>query len=264
MKKDVEVLLSTVKMTSIKALNLKKKNITNNLIIVNQLMNKDEEYITDGIKVYDTREKGISKSRNRLIDMSTAEVCIMTDDDISFVKDYEEKIKEAYLNYPEADIITFNLKKGDQILGPKKDKKLNYLDLFRIFSVQISFKRAKVLAKGLRYDENFGIGSDIINIGEENIFLTDAYKKGLKIYHIAQVLIEHPDEDTTGEKWTVATTIDKGATAKRTLGFLSFTLLTYMVLTKRKYYNKEMGTFKFIKHYLAGGRKYLAIKKGRL
>ncbi len=257
----LDVLLSAYKMSSIKELKLAKKNIGKNLIIVNQMMDKEVSYISDGVEVYDVKEKGISASRNLLIELSQADICVMTDDDISFSKDYREKLLAAYAKYPEADVITFNLKKGKDIYGFDRDKKLNYIDLFRILAVQISFRRDKIITKNIRYDENFGIGSGIINIGEENVFLTDCYKKGLKIYHIAQTLVEHPDEDTTGEKWTVASIEDRAATAKRTLGIFSFSLFIYTLITKRKFYRKVMSTKEFVKAYYRGYAKYKKIRK---
>lgn len=261
MSKKLDVLLSTCKMKDIKQLNLKAKNLRSDVVIVNQMMEKDKLYERDGVSIYDTAEKGISKSRNKLIELSDADFCIVTDDDISFKKDYQEILLSAYETYPDADIICFSLKKGDDIYGIKKSKKLNYLDLFRVFAVQISFKRESINDINLKYDENFGIGSSIINIGEENIFLTDAYKKGLKIYQIPDILVEHPDEPTTGEFWSKEVVIDKGAVAKRTLGIFAFMLLTYMLLTKRKFYKKEMSSFEFFKHYRLGFKKYNKIRK---
>lgn len=264
MSKKLDVLLSTCKMKDIKELNLKDKNLSSGVLIVNQMMKQDKAYKRDGVSIYDTAEKGISKSRNKLIDLSKADICIATDDDISFKKDYKEILLEAYDKYPDADIICFSLKIGDKVFGVKKAKRLNFIEILKVFAVQISFKRESLNRVGLRYDEDFGIGSDIINIGEENVFLTDAYKKGLKIYQIPDILVEHPDEATTGEHWSKEVIIDKGAVAKRTLGVFAFTLLIYMLLTKRKFFKEEMNSFVFIKNYRLGYKKYNNIRKRKI
>jgi len=104
---DIEVLMSTCNKNSIAELDLDSRNIKEKCVIINQMAEKYKEEINDTIKMYSYPEKGLAKSRNKLIEHSTGDIGIITDDDISFDADYDKKLEEAYTKYPKADIITF-------------------------------------------------------------------------------------------------------------------------------------------------------------
>ena len=93
---DVQVLISCCNIKKIQDLDLKKKNIKN-AVIVNQFMPKYSEEKKGNYAMFSYNEHGIAKSRNRLIENSTADIVIISDDDISFVENYDLKIYFPYL-----------------------------------------------------------------------------------------------------------------------------------------------------------------------
>ena len=116
----VEVLMSTLELKNEKEYieKIEKAQIKTNVTIVNQKKEvkkkeikktiqkpKSKRYIKkDKIerKIYTYQEKGASKSRNKLIELAKGDICIFADDDIIYEKNYEEIIKKAYKENPEA------------------------------------------------------------------------------------------------------------------------------------------------------------------
>lgn len=252
---EIQVLMSTCNKNNIEDLNLEKKNIRERCIIVNQKSDKYKEEIIDTIEMYSYKEKGLSKSRNRLIEHATGDIGIITDDDISFFANYDKVLENTYRKYPQADVITFCTKKGENVIGPKKMKKHSLYSIMTIASFQISFRISSIKNYNIKMDELFGLGAKY-KAGEENIFLYDCKKKGLNVIHIPVVINEHPDEATTGEKWDTDLIKTKGAFSYRVLGRLHFLFLIYFSVFKYKFYKKTVSISNFAKIYMTGVKEY--------
>lgn len=251
----VQVLMSTCNRKKLAELKLKGRNIVNSCVIVNQFAKEYKEEVKAQTVMYSYPEKGISKSRNRLIEHATGDIGIITDDDISFMPNYEALLEEAYLQNPDADVITFNTKKGTEVLGFPIAKKHNLYTIMTIASFQISFKTETIHKLGLTLDENFGLGARY-KAGEENIFLHDCLKHHLKVIHIPIILNEHPDEATTGEKWDQALVEAKGAFSYRILKGFHWIFLLYFVALKHRNYKENLTVGQFIKSYYRGLKEY--------
>ncbi|MDQ5886419.1 MAG: hypothetical protein QG628_816 [Patescibacteria group bacterium] len=104
----IQVLISTMNQQDIKKL-IKEMN-TKSAVVVNQVTENiivPKDIRTSLITAISITERGLSKSRNRAIKAATAEVCLIADDDMYYVDSYENIVTEAYVRYPDADIITF-------------------------------------------------------------------------------------------------------------------------------------------------------------
>ena len=254
----VEMLISSCKLNKIKELSLEKKNITN-AIIVNQFMPKESVQKEKNYIMYSYNEKGIAKSRNRLLEHMTGDIEIITDDDISFNKNSVEIIEKAYKEN-DADIIIFNLKKGNEIIGKNKKMIYNSLSIMSICSCQITFRSESIRKNNIKFDEKFGIGSTFIS-GEENIFLDECLKNNLKIIHIPLVINNHPEEETTGEIWNDKVIKSKGALMYRLHRKTYIIFLMYFAILKHKQYKKNYSFFKFIKIFNKGKKEYKNLNK---
>lgn len=238
----IEVLISTMNRKSINDLELEKKNILENCIIINQITNNELEIINEeleekNIKMISYREKGLSKSRNRALENSTADIIILTDDDISFLENSLLKIKDAFRENQDADILTFKFEKDDSSKNKKYKKNVfihNYKTIRKISSVEIAIRRESIIKKNIRYDENFGLGARYIS-GEENIFLKDCLDKGLKLKYIPTLIAKHPNEsESTPYNWTESYMESKGPLAYRLYGTLGYIYFILLILSKRK------------------------------
>ncbi len=161
---------------------LAKSNINCNAIIINQCNQDNIEYLDNNINWIDSKDRGLSKSRNLAIKNSEADICLIADDDETFYRLCEKIIIEAFDTYLDYDVIIFNVdnlnKKNSKIIYD-----IGYLEAMRISSIQIAFRRDKIVKNNIWFDEQMGSGTGNGG-GEENKFLFDCLKAGLKIRHV--------------------------------------------------------------------------------
>ena len=147
----IEVLVSTMNLSNTKEL-IKNMNIKTKYTIINQT--KNIEAIQDN-NVYNYNEKGLSKSRNRAISHATEDICLIADDDVKYIDNYEEIIKNAYKKYKDADIITFHIKSlnPERPIKKVKSNRINQITAMRIISSQISFKKQSLINNNIIFDD---------------------------------------------------------------------------------------------------------------
>lgn len=235
---------------------MKRSNIQSNCVIINQCDEDEKEQIElDNNKAclwINSKERGLSKSRNMAIQNSKADICLIADNDEIFDDDVEEKILKAYKELPRADIIVFNLH-NKQTKLKNKIYKLKRLECLRVYSLQISFKRQSVIENNLKFDINLGAGTGN-GAGEENKFLLDAYDKGLKIYHypinIARMV---ENESTWYTGYDEEYFYKRGASTRYILGFwLSCVYAIYFLTFKYKEFKDNISMIKALKSTFAG------------
>ncbi len=259
---DIEVLVSTMNLQNQEKL-INKMNIKKNLII-NQVKEKKLENIENGEnRLYSYEEKGLSKSRNKAIEHSNSEICVIADDDLRYEDNYEKIIEEGYNKYPDADVIAFHVQNVNKKMEKKKRKegKQNLFTSMKIQSVQMTFRKKSILKKNIRFDEKIGAGTWLYS-GEENVFLADCIKKGLKIYYIPKKIATIMSNDSSwlkngrGKQYFQA----KGATFYRISKILYPLLVLQYAFRKYKRYKKETNLNSAIK-YMIEGKKIYKIKE---
>ena len=194
---DFEILISTVSQTSLDFLNPMFKGQdfrAYNLLIVNQNSNSADlvsEY--KNIRVFNSSEKGLAKSRNTAIKNALGTVCLFADDDVVYEKDFKQIIMSAYKTYPDSDIITFKMKdfNGNDFRDYPKHKLHDKKSLATANAVVISFKK-QAIKNHVFFDTLFGLGSEFPT-GDEYIFLRAALNKGKIITFEPTVILKHPD-----------------------------------------------------------------------
>lgn len=137
---------------------------------------------------------GLSKSRNvGLLNVETKYAYIM-DDDVLFESDKIKKLVD-WMESNRVDIATcqFRFESGSY---PKnynsKPFKHNMLSAAKVSSVEICVSVGRLREKGIRFDERFGLGTDLPS-GEEYIFITDCLKAGLNVWFYPVTIGVHPD-----------------------------------------------------------------------
>ena len=133
---------------------------------------------------------GLSRNRNNALNMATADICLIADDDNRYTPEYIDTILDSWKGNPDADILTFQAQ--DYSGRPLHPYPAPY-----VCSVEISFRRSSVLEKGLSFDERFGLGSPLLCAGEEEVFMADARRAGLNVRYIPQVIVQ-TEGATTG------------------------------------------------------------------
>ena len=133
--------------------------------------------------------RGLSRNRNHAIEAATGDVVVMADDDNRYTEELVANIFEAYNQHPEADVIHF------QALD-MEGKPLHPYPAPYVSSVEMTFRRRVKV----RFDERFGLGSNTLCAGEEQVWMKDARTQGYHIIYIAQPIVMTP-RGTTGENF---------------------------------------------------------------
>lgn len=178
---------------------VEKMNIKTDAIIANQCdVNSIEQFSVgkQNITYLNFAERGVGLNRNNALMRANADVCLFADDDMVYEDDYVQTIEKAYAEFPDADVIIFNLIEKEAkryiIEKPSRVGKLNFL---RYGAARVSFKLSSVRANGIYFNQCFGGGTEHSH-GEDSIFLADCLKKGLRVYaypaYIATLTEERP------------------------------------------------------------------------
>lgn len=211
-------------------------------------------------KVFSFEERGLSKSRNRALSNSNSDICIIADDDILYVENYEEIIINSYNEYKDADLIIFDFSTSDKIRTCSKisnnPKKISRLESLKVASVRITFKRNSIISNNIKFNENFGAGS-IFSAGEENLFLNECFKAGLSVYYVPKVICDVSFEESTWFKGYDENFFKgKGAFGLAMFGRFSNIYILQFLIRKYKMYNKTMSFYKALKFCFKGKREY--------
>ncbi|WP_245539765.1 glycosyltransferase family A protein [Psychroflexus tropicus] len=231
------------------------------LLIINQTR-LEEDLISnvEGIRVINSREFGLSKSRNLGIENASGDILLIADDDIEYLPDFDKTILEAYQTYNEASLISFQfLADRPEYMKcyPKKD---GYTKSRKqsLTSFEISFLRADIQSNKIIMNENFGLGA-VFPSAEEQVFKDDVLKKGLKIAYVAKPIVKHFGK-TTGYDQSDVDFI-RAITAQK---FLSYGTYSYLWLFKFVFFlyrHRYISFFEQVKAYQTGMRAILEIKE---
>lgn len=264
----IEVLISTMHQKNMDIFSL--MNIKTDALAVNQC---DYEYIQESKKDGDNthrmislNERGLSRSRNTAIFNSSADICVIADDDLVYKDDYPQVINEAYEKYPDADVIAFSVPSTNALRPTKflRDGNVNALQSMKLSSFQLTFKRERVIEKNISFDTLFGAGS-LFTCGEENIFLIECLKKGLKIkYSGSEIAVVNHRESTWYEGFNELYFKTKGAMFYRMSKAFWMPLIIQFAIRKHMLYKSSVSFVTAVKYMFQGKSRYRVIAlKGR-
>jgi glycosyltransferase involved in cell wall biosynthesis len=172
------------------------------IVIVNQTKGKPMVSTYENIKVINSTEFGLSKSRNLALANATKELLVIADDDVIFKSDFELKITRAFNHFQNPAVIKFCSEKAENVgtyqYQKQRKNALNWLDVLNTISVEIVVNRRHVSAKKVRFDERFGLGSTF-GAGEEQVFLAQLKEAGMELCFEPEILVLHPQVTTTNK-----------------------------------------------------------------
>lgn len=156
---------------------------------------------------------GLSHNRNNALRHATNDVLLIADDDERFDGQGLTQILRTYEEQPDLDIALFRVK-GMSKYYPSEAMPFQRKDFRGAYcpaSVEISMRRTSV--QHLHFNPHFGLGSEYLSAGEEQVFLYDALMAGLRVQWFP-ILIAETSEGTTGERFLSDTRVQrsKGAT----------------------------------------------------
>lgn len=257
---DLEVLIST-QLNNIDF--LRKHNINANCVVINQC---DYDSINTKLDLSgrviwtDSSTKGLSISRNLAIRSSSADICLLADDDLIYVDGLSELIINEFKRNESADLIVFlvdHLKGGDVNFWPSP-RRLRYLSSMKISSVQIAFRRESIISNSIYFNENFGAGAKYYS-GEENIWLWACLKKRLKIFYSPVKIASLLDSDSSWfEGYNERYFISKGAAFTAMSQYFSLILIFQFAVRKNSLWKGRVSFRNSVLWMLKGRSMFLS------
>ena len=203
-KQDLEILVSTMNRNSLDFLipMFPFCHFSDfSILIVNQT-EENKLLVSDfpSIRVINSFEKGLSKSRNLALKNAIGKIVLIADDDVIYMNDFDTKIIQAYNQYDNKAVISFCIEKPNGLLfkkySPNAKKNLSLMELFNVLSIEISLNKLILDKLGITFDENFGLGSEF-QMGEEAVFLSDIKNKNQQIAFVPSIIVIHSEISST-------------------------------------------------------------------
>lgn len=239
---DLEILVATMHRTSLDFLHgmFSETPVGDfKILIINQtdensLLNSENK----NIRVINSFEKGLSKSRNLAINNAVGPICLNVDDDVVFIKGFDEIIVDAFNEYKNP-IITFQTlttEGKDYWKYPKKAMPHNRFVTQKTLSIEIAFLVEELKSKNLFFDERFGLGAQFED-AENFVFLSDAKKKRMMPFFIPKYITKHPPLSSSDAVETDRLLYAKAAIKAYAYGNLSYLwVLKFVSFIVRKKY----------------------------
>lgn len=161
------------------------------------------------------------------------EICLIADDDVRYDSNGIDTILSSFRNHPEAGLVFFRIATPQ---GSPEFKRYSDSPCYvtrpvlsgdgYLSSIETAFRLEPVAAAGVRFDEDFGIGSsEHPEGGEETVFLSDCLKSGIRALYLPEYVVQHPYESSGKSAKTVAKADMMLAVCLRTTGTFSFETL---------------------------------------
>lgn len=266
-REDFEILVATKNRSSLDFLEVMfpfEHFSSFNILIINQSQNSRCTSNFTSVRVINSQEIGLSKSRNLAIKNASKKICLIADDDVVYFPDFDTEIITTFNQNPKASIITFNHQRIGKTEPHHKSKRgcsHSQKTIENVCSIEIAFQVKDVKDNTISFDENFGLGS-YFETAEEYLFLRDAIKLSLTLLFCPIVIVSHPllsSGENQGD--------DKILLARAALFYKTKTNLAYIWLLKYVFFlsrNNYINWDECISKYkmgLLGIKKYKKLVK---
>lgn len=222
---------------------IRSSRLTGDVTVINQCDREDfREYPTpDGTaRIWSVTDRGLTRSRNLALEKARGDICMLCDDDETFLPGYADTIRAAYDRNPRADILIFKMVNRPPSF-PDREMDLGFPAIMKVSSWQISFRRQRLLDSGVRFDTHLGAGTG--NGAEEELkFLLDALRAGLRIRYVPEAVASVAQEVSTWfTGFDEAFFVNRGATTRYIFGTVPAAAYgVYYVLRKKHLYQDNL------------------------
>ncbi|TEB43789.1 glycosyltransferase family 2 protein [Flavobacterium circumlabens] len=238
-----------------------------NILIINQSLNKVLSSDFDSVRVINSTEKGLSKSRNTAIQNASKKICLISDDDVVFAENFRKDILLAFQNQEKADIITFNHQRIGAVQPQKKwDSAFRHTSktIWNVSSIEIAFKVEEIKKKNITFDTNFGLGS-FFETAEEFLFLKAVLNQKGNVYFSPEIIVSHPEFSSGKNEGSDTLIYSRAALFYKLHGSFAYIWLAkYIFFLIRKKYIRFSEAGEKYKSGLAGIAKFREITQHKL
>lgn len=146
------------------------------------------------VRLFTFESQGLSLNRNNALDRAEGDIIIFADDDARFDAEGFEHIKATFEQHSNVDVAFFQASTYTE--KPLKEYPITEIDLTKrsahdqsISIIEMACLRTKVQGR-IRFDERFGLGTAMLTCGEEEIWLEDARRAGLRMRYFPIKMVE--------------------------------------------------------------------------
>lgn len=216
--------------------------------------------LRNDIEVWRLDAPGISANRNNVISHCSADIIIISDDDVILYEDGIKAVRKIYEDNPDLDLATFVSLHGDMSKFPQAETPLT-LPLpkgYSVASVEMSFRNRGKAAQ-LRFCPEFGLGSGRYTCGEDELFLLSAIKRGLDCRFFPITVCAHPLPSTGMKRLTTSQMKAQGAVIALTYG--ASAILRIPLKAWRLSRNSQSSFFKALIYNAVGALQSRSIRR---
>lgn len=150
--------------------------------------NVPEHFNRPDLEVHRLDLKGLSNNRNNAFAHSQADICLIADDDLKYTAGQLQAVIKTFEDNPDLDIAAFRYEGADAKAYPFAETPLfPYPKGYFASSIELAMRRGL----GLRFDPRFGLGGELFTLGEEDVMLLEARRRGLNCRFFPIVITRH-------------------------------------------------------------------------
>lgn len=154
------------------------------------------ELMRDDFTIYRHESAGSSKNRNYILSIASAPILLFSDDDLDYTSEGLKGVIDAFDSHPDCDLLTFRYDTDVpwKKFPPKERPIWGGIRRYYPISFEIAFRRESVQGR-VALDERFGLNTPIPG-GEEDVFIEDCRRAGLKGMFIPHTVCRHAGNTT--------------------------------------------------------------------
>lgn len=220
------------------------------------------ELSREDVMIVHLQGRGLSRNRNNALRNATGDICLIADDDCTYRPEYFASVINTFKEKESLDLATFQMKFSyEGKTYPQHSFDLKRFERgYYVTSFEIAFRRTSV-QELLEFNELFGLGAPVLQSGEENVFIIEAIKKGLKCQYFPIIVVEHSHATTS------STRVDNPGVVMAEGAYIHIayplTQIPRLLLKAKRLNDKNrLGLFTNIKLMIQGINYYIKHKKG--
>lgn len=159
----------------------------------------------DDLKLHYEDSKGLCNNRNALMRLATADIVVISDDDLYYTRTHLENIMKGVETYPDCSLLAFRYKsESRQKKYPAKAFNLRRPPRgYFVTSMEMVFNLREIGKNGdlkdVWFNPAFGVNGETFGSGEEEILVERMLRKGHKAGYIPLDICVNTDS-TTGDR----------------------------------------------------------------
>ena len=145
------------------------------------------------VTIYKYKGQGLSANRNLALDKATADLVMYADDDARLLPETPSIVTRGFEEHDQLDVAFFcaSTYTGKPLKNyPEQPfEVLAMPSQYSISALEMVCRRTKVQGR-IRFDERFGLGTQFLTCGEEEVWMEDALRARLRMHYFPEKIVE--------------------------------------------------------------------------